>query len=158
VVTGIICFLSLCAGSNAQVVVPQLAPYALPSKSQHALKEIAGQCDVLVLGEIHGTQEVPAIVTALLEPFTKLGYGLLALEIPADQQGPLTYWATGKTTTVPRFFTKQIEDGRGNMQVLSLIRTALSPPFRWKLICFDVPASDADYDATFAEAAKQQSK
>jgi hypothetical protein len=140
VFAGIFGFLSLCTASNAQVVVKQLSAYPLPSKARDALNEIAGQSDVLVLGEIHGTQEVPAVATALLEQFTKLGYGLLALEIPADQQGPLTDWATGKTATVPRFFTKEIEDGRGNMQVLSLIR------------------SDADYESTFLEAAEQQAK
>jgi len=158
VFAGIFGFLSLCAGSNAQVVVKQLSAYPLPSKARDALNEVAGQSDVLILGEIHGTQEVPAVATALLEPFTKLGYRLLALEIPADQQGPLTDWATGKTATVPRFFTKEIEDGRGNRQVLSLIRTALAPPFRWQLICFDEPGSDADYEVPFAEAAEQQAK
>ena len=46
--------------------------------------------------------------------------------MPAEQQGPLTDWATGKTKAVPSFFAKPIADGRGNVQALSLIRTALS--------------------------------
>src|SRR5207247_1223978 len=48
-------------------------------------------------------------------------------------------WATGKTTKVPPFFAKpiELEDGRGNIQLLALVRTALSPPFAWRLICFD---------------------
>jgi hypothetical protein len=39
---------------------------------------------------------------------------------------------------VPSFFAKPWEDGRGSTEALKLIRTALSPPFRWKLICFDI--------------------
>jgi hypothetical protein len=85
---------------------------------------------------------VPAVAAALLAPLTKLGCGVLALEIPRDQQTPLVAWATGKTPTVPRFFAQPWEDGRGNIEALNLIRTALSPPFGWKLICFDVTAED----------------
>ena len=99
--------------------------------------ELAGESDVLILGENHGTQEVPAVAAALLAPLSELGYGALALEIPADDQGPLTDWATGKTEALPNFFTQPYADGRGNIQVLSLIRAALSPPYGWKLICFD---------------------
>jgi hypothetical protein len=36
---------------------------------------------------------------------------------------------------VPSFFAKPLADGRGNIQTLALIRTALS--LRWQLICFD---------------------
>ena len=68
------------------------------------------------------------------------------MEIPADEQGPLTDWATGKTEAVPSFFAKPIGDGRGNIQALSLIRTALSPPLRWKLICFDQSQEVAEKD------------
>ncbi len=74
---------------------------------------------------------------ALLTPLTKLGYHVLALEIPVDQQGPLRDWATGQTAVVPPFFARPFADGRGNIQALLLIRTALSAPFNWHLICFD---------------------
>jgi hypothetical protein len=123
--------------TQAQPVPSALEPYPLPAKVQDAFGELAAKTDVLILGEIHGTQEVPAVAAALLAPLSKHHYAVLALEVPADQQGPLTDWATGKTETVPEFFAKPLPDGRGNIQVLSLIRTALSPPFRWQLICFD---------------------
>jgi len=129
--------------AQAQPVPSALEPYPLPAKVQDALAQLAAQTDVLILGEIHGTQEVPAVAAALLEPLSKQGYGVLALEIPADQQGPLTDWATGKTETVPEFFAKPLPDGRGNLQVLSLIRTALYPPFRWQLICIDWSSENA---------------
>ena len=126
----------------AQIDSQPLKPYPLPPDVQHSINELAAQSNVLILGEIHGTQEVPAIAATLLQSLTKLGYGVLALEVPADQQGPLSDWATGRTTTVPSFFAKPWEDGRGSTEAVKLIRTALSPPFRWKLICFDVTMED----------------
>jgi hypothetical protein len=130
--------LLMCPAAIAQIDSQPLEPYPLPPDAQQSINELAAQCDVLILGEIHGTQEVPAVAAALLQPLTKLGYGVLALEVPTDQRGPLSDWATGRTTTVPSFFAKPSEDGRGSSEALNLIRTALSPPFRWKLICFDV--------------------
>lgn len=137
IAVGVLCFLS--AVAQAQVVAEKLEPYPLPAKALESLTKLAGESDVLVLGETHGTQETPVVAAALLTPLAKLGYGALALEIPADEQQRLVDWAAGKTETVPRFFAKLFADGRGNLQTLALIRTALSPPHGWRLICFDVP-------------------
>ncbi|HEX4143640.1 MAG TPA: hypothetical protein VHY91_08915 [Pirellulales bacterium] len=135
---------STCAAVHAQGVPKAIEPYPLPAPAAKALVELAGESDVLILGEMHGSREVPAVAAALLGPLSKLGYGALALEVPAEQQGPLTDWATGKSETVPSFFAKPIADGRGNVQTLSLIRTALSAPLRWKLICFDESKAETD--------------
>lgn len=137
-------------GTLAEPAIPPLEPYPLPSKATQALVEIAGKSDILILGELHGTQEVPAIAVALLEPLAKQGYRALALEVPSDQQGPLSDWAAGKTETIPSFFAEPFPDGRGNIQALSLIRTALSPPYEWRLICFD-ESSEMPGEATAAE-------
>jgi hypothetical protein len=116
--------------------IPTLKPYALPPKVQMTLEGLADASDVLILGELHGTQEVATITASLLGPLTKLGYGVLALEIPADQRQPLLNWATGKTQTVPPFFTQPSLDGRNSLQVLALIRSAISE-HGWTLVCFD---------------------
>jgi erythromycin esterase-like protein len=137
---------------QSEPAIPSLEPYRLPPKARHALVELANKSDILILGEIHGTREVPAIAVALLEPLAKQGYRALALEIPSDQQGPASDWATGKTDTIPSFFAEPFGDGRGNIQALSLIRIALSPPFRWRLICFDESWDEPD-EATAAEDA-----
>ncbi len=126
-----------CVAARAQLVTEALRPYPLPADVTRSFGEVAAQSDVLILGELHGAQEVPAVAASLLAPLTDLGYNVLALEIPSDQQAPLTAWATGKTGTVPSFFARPNGDGRGNIQLLTLIRTALSPPSRWQLICFD---------------------
>lgn len=123
--------------ARAQNALPPSKPYPLPEGVQHTIADLAERTDVLILGEMHGTQETPAIAAALLEPLTKQGYGILALEVNADQQVPLIAWATGKSSKIPWFYSAPSEDGRGSAQMLALIRTALSPPFRWRLICFD---------------------
>jgi hypothetical protein len=102
---------------------------------------------------MHGTQEVPAVAGSLLTPLTNLGYNVLALEVPSDQQAPLKAWATGKTDTVPNFFARPGGDGRGNIQLLTLIHTALSPPGRWHLICFD--ETEAAHQRRFEELEHQ---
>jgi len=142
--------------------IPDLAPYQLPPKAEQALVNVASESDVLIFGELHGTQEVPAVAAALLAHLSKLGYGILALEIPADQQQPLLDWAAGKTTKVPDFFDKavELEDGRGNLQLLALIRVALSHPHQWKLICFDeawhFPATPTEEASPNAAVPKQR--
>jgi hypothetical protein len=151
--------LSMCPAVIAQVGSQPLKLYTLPPDAQLSINELAAQSDILILGEIHGTQEVPAVAATLLQPLTKLGYGVLALEVPADQQGPLSDWATGRTTSVPSFFAKPWEDGRGSIDALKLIRTALSPPFHWKLICFDITMDDmAQEIAEMNHDAKQRAQ
>jgi hypothetical protein len=119
-----------------------LPPYPLPDAARDSLVALAGECDVLILGETHGTQEVPAVVEALLAPLTEAGFKALALEIPHDQQPALVAWATGTTGVVPTFFAVPGGDGRGNEQLLALVRCALRPPYQWKLICFDMTEAE----------------
>src|SRR5207244_12462196 len=64
----------------------------------------------LSLGKSTERKRCPGWAAALLAPLTKHRYGVLALEIPTDQQRPLTDWATGKTQTVPSFFSKPLGD------------------------------------------------
>jgi hypothetical protein len=132
-----IAWLVLALPARGAEAVPELAPLALPADVEQSLVTFAKTCDVLVVGEIHGTQEVPELVAALLAPLDASGYKVLALEVPHDAQPALVAWATGKTEVVPAFFAQPGVDGRGNVQALALIRLALGPPFDWKLICFD---------------------
>jgi hypothetical protein len=115
----------------------KIEPLPLPDNVVKSICDIAARSDVLMLGEIHGTKEVPAVAVALLPKLAELNYGVLALEVPADYQEPLTDWVSGKRSSVPNFYAKPGEDGRGSIESLSLIRAALSPPYSWRLICFD---------------------
>jgi len=131
-----------CGPRQAEFVVPELPPYPLPADVEQSLATLGSECDVLLVGETHGTQEVPAAVEALLAPLTKLGYRALALEVPHDQQAVLVAWATGTTVEVPTFFANPGPDGRGNEQLLALVRSALRLPYQWKLICCDATEAE----------------
>lgn len=114
-----------------------LKPYPLPPDSRARVEDLAASSDVLILGEIHGTREVPGLVAGLLAPLNERGYRVLALEMPNDQQASLLAWARGETDRVPDFFANPNGDGRGNAQLLDLVRAAVSPPFRWRIVCFE---------------------
>ena len=133
----LVALMLLSATTRAEVTAPEQPSFPLPDDVQQSLKTLAIESDILVLGEIHGTQEVPAIVEELLPTLTKLGYGALALEVPRDEQPAIAALAKGNSSVVPTFFAKPGEDGRGNQQVLAMVRRALRPPYEWKLICFD---------------------
>ena len=131
-----------CGPRQAEFVVRDLPPYPLPADVEQSMATLGSEFDLLLVGETHGTQEVPAVVEALIAPLTKLGYRALALEIPYDQQAGLAAWATGTTGEVPTFFANPGPDGRGNEQLLALVRCALRPPYQWKLICFDITEAE----------------
>ena len=136
------------AGASAQTPIPPLTPYALPAKVGGAVAALAAQSDVLVLGETHGTQEVPRMTASLLMELDRMGYHALALEVPADQQPALAAWASGESAQVPSFYDGSHDgahsDGRANVQMLALVRAALSAPYSWKVFCFDTVSPKAD--------------
>ncbi len=70
-----------------------LKPYPLPPETSAEIEKLAARSDILILGEMHGTQDVPELVATLLAPLTKLGYGTLALEVPNNFQATLRAWA-----------------------------------------------------------------
>jgi len=109
----------------------------LPPAASAQIENLAASSDILILGEIHGTQEVPELVASLLDPLTKMGYHRLALEVPSNYQASLLKWLRGETERIPDFFTHPNGDGRGNAQLLTLARIAASPRFQWQIICFD---------------------
>jgi hypothetical protein len=85
---------------------------------------------------------MPGIVATLIDPLSKTGYRAIALEVPHDEQAATEAWATGKSDAIPKFFSQPGPDGRGNREVLAMIRLALGPPYAWKLICFDETEAD----------------
>ena len=99
----------------------------------------------MIVGEVHGTQEIPRLILGLLPDLKKLGYNAIALEVDSDQREAITAWATQAGAQVPSFFANPNGDGRGNVQTLELLQAALSPDAAWKLICFDVTSIKAGY-------------
>jgi hypothetical protein len=109
--------------------------YALPQGVEQLVLQVAETSHLLLFGELHGTREVPSLVAGLLPGLVELGYRGLGLEVPHDQQAPLTAWADGLIEQPPPFFAHPSRDGRGNTQVLELARTARA--LGLQLVCFD---------------------
>lgn len=133
-----------------------LVPYELPLPVKAELLALAARSDLLLLGETHGTQEVPCLVLGLLDDLAALGYGGLGLEMPRGEQNALSGWIDGENEPPPFFGPKEFQDGRGNQQVLSLIRQTASRSPGWKLLCFDIDffregETGADRDRQMAE-------
>ena len=122
---------------RSQIASDVIASYDLPPTVKAELLTLASQSDLLLLGETHGTQEVPRLVLGLLDNLAALGYSGLGLEIPHGERAALAAWIEGGEV-IPTFFgTKEFQDGRGNQQALSLTQQAASRPQPWKLLCFD---------------------
>jgi hypothetical protein len=108
---------------------------ALPSGVEEVLLQLAANSHLLLFGELHGTREVPALVAGLLPKLAERGYHGLGLELPRDQQAPLTAWADGLVDRPPALFSRPSRDGRGNTQVLELVKKARALGI--ELVCFD---------------------
>jgi hypothetical protein len=98
-----------------------------------SILSLAEESDILILGEIHGTQEVPLAIASLLHDFYRLNYRAIGLEINISEQEMLRRWAAGETTEIPDFFTHPSLCGRGNEQVLSLVQNAILTG--WQIVC-----------------------
>ncbi len=59
----------------------KIEPYGLPLSVFRSLLDIAQKSDVLIFGELHGTQEVPRVMLSLLDDLATVGYRGLALEV-----------------------------------------------------------------------------
>lgn len=86
--------------------------------------------NVLIIGEVHGTKETPAIVSALMDIKSKEGTVLLGLEIPVDQQGPVDSYLSGtgseESLLSGDFWKRQADrqDGRSSQAIFDLLRDA----------------------------------
>ena len=113
-----------------------LTPYDLPEPAKAQLLTLAAESDLLLIGELHGTQEVPRLMLGLLPKLADLGYGGLALEMLAGQREQLLRCGQGHDIPPPMFGLSDFRDGRGNAQTFSLIQQAVQDG--WELLCFDV--------------------
>jgi len=119
-------------------MIDSILPSDLPEPARSHLLDLAAQSDLLLLGELHGTQEVPRLVLGLLDDLAALGYGGLGLELPRGEDPQLALWAADRGEPPPFFGPCEFQDGRGNAQALSLVRQALSHRGSWSLLCFDI--------------------
>ncbi len=107
---------------------------------------LAQGSDLLLLGETHGTQEVPRLASELIPLLTSLGFGAIGLELPEDQSARLREWADRDRNELPDCFRNPTGDGRANDQVLELVEAAWSA--RWAVLCFAVGMLSLDRAAS----------
>src|SRR3982074_680862 len=119
--------------------VMQFDSLVLPPGVDASVLDLAGRCDLLLFGELHGTREVPALIAGLLSKLGELGYGGLGLEVPSDQRQALAESAAGQTPDPPPFYAEPSRDGRGSAEARGLVKqTATS---EWQMLSFS-QASD----------------
>jgi hypothetical protein len=137
----------------------QFDPVVLPADVEQAVLDLAGRCDLLLFGELHGTREVPALIAGLLGKLRQLGYGGLGLEVPSDQRQMLADWATGQRESPPPFYAEPSRDGRGSTEALGLVQQAGAAG--WQILCVDQAADQvtqrwAERDAWMAHNLLEQ--
>lgn len=99
---------------------------------------------LILFGEIHGTREIPELVTKVLP---NLAINTLFLEIPVDQQPFIDAFLAAGTkeslATIP-FYASPALDGRGSKEYLEVIRKVFllnqKMTHKTRIVCVDVPA------------------
>jgi hypothetical protein len=112
----------------------------LPDRTRQALLQLAQECDLLLFGEMHGTQEVPQLLAELLDDLAAVGYGGLGLEFPKYERENFMRWGRGQAEALPFFYMLPPGDGRANHQDAALVRQGVEKG--WQVLCFDGVADD----------------
>jgi hypothetical protein len=115
-----------------------VAAHPLSAEVEQNVLDVAARSHLLLIGELHGTREVPTLVAGLLPKLCELGYGGLGLEVPRDQRDLLLAWADGQTDRPPPFYSQPSRDGRGSREMLELAKSARA--LGLELLCFDQTA------------------
>ena len=128
--------------------------YPLPPDVLANITDLAKTADCLLIGEIHGTQEIPRIVASLLPMLKVHGYRGIGVEIPHIEQDPLRLWLSDPSAPLPAFFAQPWPDGRGSSEMLALLRRASGRGFG--VFCFDADLmrSNLPWSARDAEMAR----
>lgn len=109
--------------------------YPLPTEVVAKIIELAVNAGALFIGEVHGTQEIPSVVASLLAMLYERGYRGLGVEVPRFEQENLRAWLADTIDPIPEFYANPWPDGRGNREMLALIRRAYQMGFQ--VFCFD---------------------
>lgn len=119
------------------------------------------QAPFLVLGEVHGTREVPAFVSGYLCAAAREGRAVtLALEVPAAEQGAIDAFLAGAGApgdvarlTGSELWRRPMQDGRSSaamLQLLGQIRTLRAKGSDIRVVAIDGEAAPAAREALLA--------
>lgn len=153
----------------AVLVAAPLAAEAAPAERavEDAARELLAQADALrplLIGEIHGTQETPALLASMLRQGSGRPW-LLGLEIPRQEQERIDAFLRSDggararaALTGGAFWTREQQDGRSSeamLQLIDAVRALRRSGRDIQVVCFDDVAEDGsarDRDARMAQA------
>lgn len=121
------------------------------------IRGAAGRHRVVVLGEMHGTREIPALAAALVDAYAEQGPVRLGLELPHAQQAAIDAWVAGGDREEARAAMvaadpgwsrpAEASDGRRNAEVFALLDSARAARARGRdveVLAFDVSGAPGD--------------
>ena len=121
---------------------------------------------LILIGEIHGSREIPKVVLALAASTISRGLSVsIGLEMETSEQHALdAYMASaGTDADVTKLLSGahwRLEDGRASEAILEIIEFARRQPERCKCFCLDSPApaprASPDHSRAMAKAALPQ--
>ncbi|UXI66287.1 hypothetical protein [Tahibacter amnicola] len=130
----------------------------------HRLAELAARHPLLVIGEIHGTTEAPAVVQQLAARLSARQPLLVALEWPETEQERVDHFlaSAGDADAVQQltrswFWQESTRDGRTSQAMLALLddlRRRAQQGAKVRVVCFDwnwQAQPEGDRDAALAE-------
>jgi len=89
------------------------------------LKEHLADKKLVLLGELHGTHEIPVLLTEFFSTYARHSPFTLCLEIPEESQVFIDqFFTTGKEIDLKNilFFSREDRDGRDSLEYLHLIK------------------------------------
>lgn len=125
-----------CVGTRGNSTPPLAGSASIATDASMAavaaqIRGAAGPRRLVVLGEMHGTREVPLLVAALVESYAADGPVRIALELPHAQQAALGAWVGGSAretavasiTAADPGWSRDAggNDGRRNLELLDLL-------------------------------------
>ena len=127
------------SGPTARQITNRLIPIRKRSKLPSAIREKVSSKDVIVVGEVHGSVEIPEFFTGLMRLFRNQKM-LIGLEIPNTEQIFVDrFLASGDDADLQEsmFFGKSSDhDGRSSKAMVDILRF-IRELSRARVICFD---------------------
>lgn len=150
------------------IASPVVAEAATPDRVvESAARDLLAQADALrplLIGEIHGTQETPALLASMLRQGSGRPW-LLGLEIPRQEQERIDAFLRSDggararaALTGGAFWTRELQDGRSSeamLQLIDAVRALRRSGRDIHVVCFDDLAEGdgaGDRDARMAQA------
>jgi len=114
----------------------------------------------MMIGELHGTNETPELIAAMLKSRVSKERVLLGLEIPRDEQERIdTYLQSGGSSTSRQAMLQGAhwrgQDGRSSLAMIGLLeqlRRLRNSGYKVDVVCFDGSADDFKQASTNRDA------